>query len=79
MKRRIYKCNGEGDHRMQLMTLNSLLMFDLVFLFFLFLVVVSCLVYYLPGSRGHAVTAAVSYEVIEAKPSPRTNAPIDDV
>lgn len=33
---------------MQLMTLNSLLMFDIVFIFFLFLVGVTCLVYYLP-------------------------------
>lgn len=33
---------------MQLMTFNSLLMFDVVFVFFLFLVGVTCLVYYLP-------------------------------
>lgn len=33
---------------MQLMTFNSLLMFDIVFVFFLFLVGVTCLVYYLP-------------------------------
>ncbi|KFB41966.1 AGAP013276-PA-like protein [Anopheles sinensis] len=33
---------------MQLMTFNSLLMFDIVFIFFLFLVCVTCLVYYLP-------------------------------
>ncbi|ETN67375.1 hypothetical protein AND_000817 [Anopheles darlingi] len=33
---------------MQLMTFNSLLMFDIVFIFFLFLVGVTCLVYYLP-------------------------------
>ncbi|XP_053692815.1 uncharacterized protein LOC128741181 [Sabethes cyaneus] len=47
---------------MQLMTLNSLLMFDIVFIFFLFLVGVTCLVYYLPppslsairGSKGAA-------------------------
>lgn len=30
------------------MTFNSLLMFDIVFVFFLFLVGVTCLVYYLP-------------------------------
>ncbi|RZF41304.1 hypothetical protein LSTR_LSTR000018 [Laodelphax striatellus] len=39
---------------MQLMLLNSLLMFDLVFIFFLFLVGVSCIVYYLPGSSRAA-------------------------
>ena len=33
---------------MQLMTFNSLLMFDIVFIFFLFLIVVTCLLYYLP-------------------------------
>lgn len=36
---------------MQLMTFNSLLMFDIVFVFFLFLVGVTCLVYYLPPSK----------------------------
>lgn len=30
------------------MTFNSLLMFDIVFIFFLFLVAVTCLMYYLP-------------------------------
>lgn len=39
---------------MQLMTFNSLLMFDIVFVFFLFLVGVTCLVYYLPPSQ-HAI------------------------
>ncbi|CRK95280.1 CLUMA_CG008875, isoform A [Clunio marinus] len=33
---------------MQLMTFNSLLMFDIVFIFFLFLIAVTCLLYYLP-------------------------------
>lgn len=33
---------------MQLMTFNSLLMFDIVFIFFLFLIGVTCLLYYLP-------------------------------
>lgn len=36
------------------MTFNSLLMFDIVFVFFLFLVGVTCLVYYLPPSQ-HAI------------------------
>jgi hypothetical protein len=36
---------------MQLMTFNSLLMFDIVFIFFLFLVAVTCLMYYLPPSK----------------------------
>ncbi|KAL1381137.1 hypothetical protein pipiens_013683 [Culex pipiens pipiens] len=51
---------------MQLMTLNSLLMFDIVFIFFLFLVGVTCLVYYLPppalGSfrKGTACSAAAA-------------------
>lgn len=61
---------------MQLLTLNSLLMFDLVFVFFLFLVGVSCLAYYLPGSRLHTIA---SHEVIKARVPPRANAPIDDV
>jgi len=61
---------------MQLMTLNSLLMFDLVFLFFLFLVGVSCLVYYLPGTRAHAFAP---HEIITARASPRYDAPIDNV
>lgn len=38
------------------MTFNSLLMFDIVFVFFLFLVGVTCLVYYLPPSQ-HAITS----------------------
>lgn len=33
------------------MTFNSLLMFDIVFIFFLFLVVVTCLLYYLPPTK----------------------------
>lgn len=43
-------------YNMQLMTFNSLLMFDIVFVFFLFLVGVTCLVYYLPPpkSTGHS-------------------------
>lgn len=36
------------------MTFNSLLMFDIVFVFFLFLVGVTCLVYYLPPARTTA-------------------------
>lgn len=35
---------------MQLMLFNSLLMFDIVFIFFLFLVGVTCVLYYLPPS-----------------------------
>ncbi|GAB0090487.1 hypothetical protein DMENIID0001_052230 [Sergentomyia squamirostris] len=38
---------------MQLMIFNSLLMFDIVFVFFLFLVGVTCLVYYLPPTRRY--------------------------
>lgn len=38
-------------YNMQLMTFNSLLMFDIVFIFFLFLVAVTCLMYYLPPSK----------------------------
>lgn len=33
------------------MTFNSLLMFDIVFIFFLFLIAVTCLLYYLPPAR----------------------------
>lgn len=36
---------------MHLLAWNSLIMFDFVFVFFLFLVGVTCLVYYLPGRR----------------------------
>lgn len=36
---------------MQLMTFNSLLMFDIVFIFFLFLIAVTCLLYYLPPTK----------------------------
>lgn len=36
---------------MQLMTFNSLLMFDIVFIFFLFLVAITCFMYYLPPSK----------------------------
>lgn len=45
---------------MQLMTFNSLLMFDIVFVFFLFLVGVTCLVYYLPptSTRSSSATSA---------------------
>jgi hypothetical protein len=53
VKQKKYK--NISDHKkqlqnknMQLMTFNSLLMFDIVFVFFLFLVGVTCLVYYLP-------------------------------
>lgn len=45
----------EAEHKrrriMQLMTFNSLLMFDIVFIFFLFLIAVTCLMYYLPPPR----------------------------
>ncbi|KAI5713364.1 hypothetical protein M8J76_016284 [Diaphorina citri] len=37
---------------MQLVVLNSFIMFDIVFLFFLFLIGVSCLVYYLPPTSS---------------------------
>ncbi|KAK9758648.1 hypothetical protein QE152_g611 [Popillia japonica] len=36
---------------MRFLTWNSLIMFDIVFVFFLFLIGVTCLVYYLPGRR----------------------------
>ena len=36
---------------MQLITFNSLLMFDIVFIFFLFLIAVTCLLYYLPPTK----------------------------
>lgn len=45
---------------MQFMTFNSLLMFDIVFVFFLFLVGVTCLVYYLPpvkSAKSYTTTA----------------------
>jgi hypothetical protein len=62
---------------MQLMTLNSLLMFDVVFLFFLFLVVVSCIVYYVPTAR-HPGTDFANY--VTALPNKEDrDAPVDDV
>jgi hypothetical protein len=33
------------------MTFNSLLMFDIVFIFFLFLIAVTCMLYYLPPTK----------------------------
>jgi hypothetical protein len=63
---------------MQLMTLNSLLMFDVVFIFFLFLVGVSCVVYYLPTPRHPGDSDAVSY--VTAPPSNADRrSPVDDV
>uniref|UniRef100_A0A182SN37 Uncharacterized protein n=1 Tax=Anopheles maculatus TaxID=74869 RepID=A0A182SN37_9DIPT len=64
---------------MQLMTFNSLLMFDIVFIFFLFLVGVTCLVYYLPpreltphdGSASPQPPTACS-----AFPSPASGGPL---
>ena len=75
---RVYVCNGGESctRTMQLMTLNSLLMFDIVFLFFLFLVGVSCLVYYLPATRAHDFAP---HEIITARTSPRYDSPIDNV
>lgn len=74
----VYVCNGGESctRTMQLMTFNSLLMFDLVFLFFLFLVGVSCLVYYLPATRAHDFAP---YEIITARTPPRYDSPIDNV
>lgn len=43
---------------MQLMTFNSLLMFDIVFVFFLFLVGVTCLVYYMPPATSRSSSSA---------------------
>lgn len=62
---------------MQLMTLNSLLMFDVVFFFFLFLVGVSCLIYYLPGGRVGSITPA--HEIISGKMITCVDAPLDHV
>lgn len=45
---------------MQLMTFNSLLMFDIVFVFFLFLVGVTCLVYYMPPASSRSSPSASS-------------------
>lgn len=67
---------------MQLMTLNSLLMFDVVFIFFLFLVAVSCVVYYLPSQRHPGTDAADADPVnyVTALPSKaQRDAPVDDV
>uniref|UniRef100_A0A182YEW6 Uncharacterized protein n=1 Tax=Anopheles stephensi TaxID=30069 RepID=A0A182YEW6_ANOST len=64
---------------MQLMTFNSLLMFDIVFIFFLFLVGVTCLVYYLPPREltPHDVSAASSPPPpCSAFPSPASGGPL---
>lgn len=42
------------------MTFNSLLMFDIVFVFFLFLVGVTCLVYYLPPAKSSSNNSSAS-------------------
>ncbi|XP_055378121.1 probable basic-leucine zipper transcription factor E isoform X2 [Condylostylus longicornis] len=52
---------------MQLMTFNSLLMFDIVFMFFLFLVGVTCLVYYLPTGRPHRPFVQTAESLLEAE------------
>jgi len=68
---------------MQLMTLNSLLMFDVVFIFFLFLVVVSCIMYYLPTSRRHPDTDGADSDLVNYVTAVRSkkdrDAPVDDV
>ncbi|KAK7865572.1 hypothetical protein R5R35_010106 [Gryllus longicercus] len=76
---------------MQLLTLNSLLMFDLVFVFFLFLVGVSCLVHYLPSSpAGQQASASPPPPPAAAPPpparlrvvvaaAPRSSAPVHHV
>lgn len=77
-KRRHNSVNG-----MKFMTFNSLLMFDVVFIFFLFLVGVSCIVYYLPTPRRRPdADGADSYLVnyVTAVPSKKDrDAPVDDV
>ena len=40
---------------MRLLVLNSLIMFDIVFIFFLFLVGVTCFVYYMPGNAKKSI------------------------
>ena len=68
---------------MQFMTFNSLLMFDVVFIFFLFLVGVSCIVYYLPTPRRHPDTDGADSDLVNyvtAVPSKKDrDAPVDDV
>jgi hypothetical protein len=65
------------------MTLNSLLMFDVVFIFFLFLVGVSCIVYYLPTPRRHPDNDGADSDLVNyvtAAPSRKDrDAPVDDV
>ncbi|XP_072938907.1 uncharacterized protein [Epargyreus clarus] len=41
---------------MQLVMLNFLIMFDVVFIFFLFLIAVTCVMNYTPGRRRQEVT-----------------------
>lgn len=53
---------------MQLLALNALLMFDVVFVFFLFLVGVSCLAYYLPATTRRSTPRIADPE---PPPSPR--------
>uniref|UniRef100_A0A182NAE7 Uncharacterized protein n=1 Tax=Anopheles dirus TaxID=7168 RepID=A0A182NAE7_9DIPT len=62
---------------MQLMTFNSLLMFDIVFIFFLFLVGVTCLVYYLPPRElAHDPQPPPSATPCSAFPSPASGGPL---
>lgn len=68
---------------MQLVAINSLLMFDVVFIFFLFLVGVSCLVYYLPQQPrlSPAETDETSYVILSAptRAKHHAQAPVEEV
>lgn len=65
---------------MQLMTFNSLLMFDIVFVFFLFLVGVTCLVYYLPPTQSRTSAASSTQaSAVAASTRPTTAAGGADV
>lgn len=60
------------------MTFNSLLMFDIVFVFFLFLVGVTCLVYYLPPSKQSISHCRVNHNASGTATADKFNGGGDD-
>ncbi|CAH4029356.1 unnamed protein product [Pieris brassicae] len=54
---------------MQLVMVNFLIMFDVVFVFFLFLIAVTCIMNYMPGRKRQVVTQEeVESDVIPPPP-----------
>jgi hypothetical protein len=67
--------------QMQLMALNALLLFDAIFIFFLFLVSVSCLLYYLPlvpPSRSSSSSHSSHHHTHSSLPDEETEEPEEE-